>query len=889
MKKVAKWTAERPRPAVHPVLEQKRLEEKIRQTKKKLNEFSPFLRSQFSNRVREIRKKMRKGAIDDMEMSTMVQEAIDEFMSHTESEAKLLDYISKALVGLQEELSAERYQRRRRALERKLAQAEADLRELRCFARMRELESRLAASYIYLPSSMMHEITHHERGGVTRDLVKEVRNRTLRQHDRDAMLAELEAVLEKYEGYLASPSKALEFLRSERQRIYELSHTGAMEDGASKLRMIHRDMKMAGSLADSSAAARAGGARLRLNFGGFTVTTTSDGRDVLLVSDSRGNDVVFLSNSTNVITAHGDAIFDSEGRLKQVRTAKGETVQLEGGKFVRACDAEGNWLFMDPSDNRRYAVVKADGTIVTDKDELERLYREAFSPLLDFVQRESEVLGTDGGGDFRRILNTALELRKSPDLAESIRRLAIAVPEEEQQMDETTLCAAQAGLKEALSNAGYLSVDGRFRKDGFDVAVRELAPSTILMIAGAIRKNHRANLNMDLSRVLMLELDEKLLPDAREPDELYARVFVVKAGKRYVSVLLLHSKMVDAIRGSDYERVGRLVYKRVIEELHEQGMRAVGFKLALMPNSDVCKFIEDGYGPAFMKAMRTKNFYELGRQELFDRLIHEATIAHVRPRIRARVEDEQARLRLPDQERLAADYLLIRTKGCKSKDQYKKEILAAYREVYDEDGNLPTNQFALKKRVEELKDDFFRNPSEMSYTKFQKAVEFRGLLTTLEDRALACMSMAGRAAQVPADDKYKKKCRQAFKAELELELLKRQGLAADEAVAIAMQVSKYHRRTVPTCWPICEFLRDLVKKLGQEAVLNAVRSEETPWDVVRAAKQLERITRTYNTDYLKVKMELARKEKVRENVYHALKIISKVIRIGWRLAPISTY
>jgi len=444
-------------------------------------------------------------------------------------------------------------------------------------------------------------------------------------------------------------------------------------------------------------------------------------------------------------------------------------------------------------------------------------------------------------------------------------------------------------LNAALVRAGYLSKDGKqFKKDAFEAAVRPLQPSTSMAVAGALRNGHPAHVMLDLSKVLMLETDEKPQMSAGERDELYARVFVVKAGREYISVLLLHSKLVDVIRGGDYERLGRLVYDDAIagtmEDLRVSKLRML-FELALSPNGKVCGEISRCYGEKFLKAMLRKDYAAMGKQELFDRLIHEGTIALIRPNTRKAVEEEQARLWPGDEGEVrkpAQDYLTVRMGERRSEKKLAKRIVALYRKLYNDEYmlDLPVGQLALKRRIDDLKEDFFTSPTEETYEKFQKAAEFRDVVSNAQKRAHEIIEADGKAAE-PLTKEQLGKYKHDFRLAYDLMLLEHRGLTVEMAAAVAMQNSIEHRRTVPTCPEIYEYLRGLVRRLdAAEDVLNAVRSEETPWGVVRAAKKLERISKTYNTDYMKAKMERARKDELKDEAKEALEIIEKVISLG---------
>ena len=877
-----------------------KVEKEVEAMRKRLDELSPFVRKQFAEIVREAKTERKKGAIDDIEMAVRLQKAADEFSRHAESEGALMGFLMKESIELRAEIPKETDAGRRSRLEGALAQIEADLRELKTFARMREIESRLSAKYVYMPSVMMEDVTKHEMEEKTRDLVRMIRNRNVGQAGREKAVGELERTLERYESYLNSPSKAKDFLRNESFRVEKevdeykawLEAAAAPQERArvateirkldARFEMISADSEKAQSMLESSSATAAKmRVCCRFTFDEYTVTSTQDGSGVRLISDVHGNDVVFYPDATLVVTADGtDALFGQDGKFQQVRTAKGETVQLADGKMVRVCDAEGNWLFTEPDAPRKFAVIRSDGSMIIDKGELAE-FKKRFDPIMRFYHQES--------GKFTEVLNTAIEMKISPDVKKKLDELATKpVPQDERPINAEDVPRAVEKLKAALVRTDCLSKDGKkFKKDAFEAGVRVLLPSTAAVVAGAIRTKHPAHIELDLSKVLMLETDEKPQMSAGERDELYARVFVVKAGRDYISVLLLHSKLVDVIRGGEYERLGRLVYDDVIagtmEDLRVSKLRVL-FELALSPNGKVCSEIKRAYGEKFFSAMLRKDYGEMGTQELFDRLIHEGTIALVRPRTRKAAEDAQARVLPGDEEaarKSAQDYLTVRMGDRRSEKKLVKRIIWLYRKLYNDEYllDLPVGQLALKRRIDDLKEDFFGNPSEETYAKFQKAAEFREIIRSAPDRARAILAVDGKESEPLAKEQLEKYKRD-FKAAFELMLIENRGLAADEAVAIAMQSSMYHRRTVPTCHEIYEYLRELAHRLGAEDVLNAVRGEETPADIVRAAKKLERISKTYNTDYMKARMERARKEELKEEAKEALEIIEKVISLG---------
>ena len=855
-----------------------------------LNALSPYVRREY---VSELRR-----AGEDKKEAREVESKYLKLANPTSMEAYISD---EALPLLEAELAEKKrrfdrgdigredYERAKSRLQNDIALAMLDLRQLRTQREIGELSLRLSTTldYSYLPERLGQEfetiisVLKNARGGNRRECVRD-----------------LEALLAQFTEFANSPSKAKEHLLLAKEGLSAKKGKDVRLENKERLRSIEADLSVAERhIAEASVPAfecRASGARCRLEFGSFEAISDSEGSRIARLIHKDGSQVAFFqSGEVRVADARGRSAVYREGRQVQLRDAEGCFIQYVNGAKARAVDSEGNTLVMDPGNESKYLILAPSGDPVLPGEKHVALIAN-FRRLIRKMETE-QVMETE-------------DQRLS--LSEVLARAEKALPEAEKRLGEFEVGHAGHGESQADIASSICSLSRRLRKSGdlrfagnpssegfeavlawdekeYDVSV--LSAITRQMLRDAVRKNHPANAVSDHGNTLAVEVPRMfILEEERgEHPAQYTRILTLKLENgEYASVIALHKDMVRAIISNDFRVVGERIYGNIYRQLKERGHSAIRWKLAWMPNSDVCHEISSLYGEGFLAAMRAKDFDSLGRQEVFDNLVHNVTHAITRPKTRAHSEALTGALNITDEdEKRAGIHIALMFEGKETYLEQKEALVKLYQKAYGTE--VPENLPALGVTISELRQEFFRNPTQEAYLAYQKADFIRDVL---RDRYRRVNEFAKRARGSDLSEyhalsgeeavAYREECRKSFQKELERELITNQGNAVDEGLAIAMQRSRYNTRAVPTAFSISIHLQEIANDIGHELVLNELSGEVTPWGLVRRANQLRAISAGYDESFIEAAAKLQAKEQWNKEFKFYMEIAAKLMSIG---------
>ncbi len=803
-------------------------------------------------------------------------------------------------------ISKEAYLREKKRLEKEIGLATFDAKQLHIVEQFNKLTLKLEYELGY------HYISNSLRHGAKLPLAI-VTGRDTGPKIREKAMESLVSLVRDYGSYAGSWNKALDFLEA-RKRDARPEFAGLVE---ADIQMVEENAKKGAPVTTESV--RAPGMKTRFSIDGYGVTSNADGTNVLEICMD-GSDVVFSKNYTLVVNKLGeDAIYDPKGRLRQMRDVDGNTVLYdEKGAKVLVGDAEGNWLFTVPTgDAISCAILDRKGKVVTG-EEGEKLIKN-FNAIACRFEREPELGEKEEIHlDFNRILERA---RKQCGPAERyLAKLALEPAEwEPATFEEASRHNAEriAQLRDALAHDSFLEIRRTDRETGACEAIlkhpflgnipgKVLPMSTFLALNGAIKKNHPAN-SMIPENTIVLETEEK-------PNGRLALLFQFPTKEcGTVSVILIHPKVIDAIRENDFGKIGMDVLAQAYHELDEKGFMFRELQLAWR-SSRPSEHIRRRYGEKAYEAMRDlpapgwrlegplserqrEKLEFIGKQEVFDALIHVVTHAYSRERIRGYWAEKAAGLGSATEEEkaLVADFWALRLKEITNPTKAKHKVLRIYMKALGIEA--PTHILQLNNRVKELRQAAFANQSESegisSYTEYLKFDEFRDFVRPRNPNDITitekCMRMAKGRNPDPAS---KDKCAEAFKKSIKRKLIEDSKMVTDEAQAIANQKGYQYTRSASTMWSLSNYIRDAIGRHGAEVVFNALKNEVAPWGIIHQLNHLDRVGKTYNRDFemvlerLRMRNETKEKRKeVLEETKQALEIVEKVVSIIRTIYP----
>lgn len=889
---------------------------------KELRRVSSSASKVFCEQVAEMMKRHKRGKATDGEALEELGRLLDAFDGAAADAASLerclrencIPVIEAKFERLRErkgKIKPGEYEDKMKALSEELRLANVERRAVTAAIDLKEIGDKLEfdLGYGYLPRSLERDAKIYAA--------------TARSPGADLRACEdalegLESVLQEYTPLAGSPSKAREFLETRKS---------SADPGL--LPLLEGDLEKSGNyMRDAAPAAedaRAPGLKMRFRHDGHTVTSDAGGRKVLVMTGDDGAEVVFSKGYTLVVNAPGeDAVFDANGCLRQVRDAGGNMVQYVERKgapvAVRARDSEGNWFFVDPDDPDRFAiidrsgrlmlknlVINRDGRIVKRKADTKALVAN-FDRIIGDFERDPELEEREVAHfNFERIRDRAAGAR---DGAEKRLAECSQVPREPEPatLDENREAdiKAQLQLREVLVRNGHMKlaradrgageVEAELRHVVGSIPGKAVSPATFLKVRDAVKENHPANIVMNAQNTLVFVTRKKVYGRGT-PDGLYTRLLQFPTEDRgAISVLLVHPEMLDAMVNKDFSGIGREVHARFYRQLWRR--YPLRFVESMFTHWRLRLDMELGneYDEKFLGRIQAlplpyvvrlwpgefkRKLDALGKLAVFDRLVHHVTHAQTRAQVRQYWAGRTMECGKETREEAAlmADHCAVRL-GKVAGSEKKDELIRMHGDAFRILGtDLPTHLDSLDKEVDALRSKFLAKPSEATYCEYQKADVFRDIIRDAEKLADELWEKV-KDRTPKSDREYYGECAAAFARGLRRKLIEYQGKAVEEALAIGMQSGDYYSHKVPTMWSLSDYIREAAKRDGHEAVLNALRSEVTPWGMIRAVNHLERIRRTLDRGADKVRAELARRKAVRDEVKEAFEIAKLIIDVG---------
>ncbi len=886
--------------------------------KKKIEGSSPFLAHILEDEASVLRKRL-KGKPE--ELAPQLDRLIIDFSSR-EGAAEHLR--TETIPNLELRLQA----RETDYVKKELARASLELRQLDALVDCEKFLSKLefVLQYNYLPRALEHDTREFRR------ILEEPRTP---QVEREAAIAQLEEKLDEFHCY-TEPTKMRDYLLAERKALLK----GGREDGEGvkdKGEMISLDMekinldlqrakeRLGETAPVSKPEMRIAGFRNHFTHLGYEMTTNAEGKKIYLVSAPDGSEVKFSKKFVLVISPFDEtAVYERDETtnaltLAQVADSKKNIFKFRDGKITSARDADGNWFFFDPENVHPHEILDRTGARVLNEGDVNRLLSRINAARTE-CERDSGLDETEKRHfSFDEILSAAYKARKAAKQEHA--RISVRTPEVIEYTD-AFVGKARASLTSQLISAGVLEHRRGVAPErrhvlkvwGGELVVKPATPGTFLTIAKAIKADSPANLTINPATTLLAEVSEKHPLDAEKdidrarkgerpgPVEFYTKVITQKLKDgRIVSVLVAHSALIEAVCLNNFESLGKKLYEHIYLEARDKARKewangngkAISFSDTLFhvrfelevkyrEHTVIVDRLRDRYGPRFLDAMRKRDYNTMGRQEAFDRLVHNG--AHTITRQSGTYyAKEIARDETEEEKKLISGYLAGRLAG-KSFGRQKAEVLKIVMEAYDR--KFPTDKGELGIKVAQLRREFEHNSSEQTYEQnyreYQKADEFRDVVRDLTEKTGAFVQEAATAGGLPATEAAAEQGKLLFARRLALELEANQAIVVDEALAIALQNSKYFTRAKGTTWSIAKFIKAAMAEphVGAEALFNAVRNEGKPWDVVRRANQFIRLQRGITHDDEDVFFEFARREGRDAQVRDALEMMGRAVGIA---------
>lgn len=873
-------------------LKEEKRDEEMTPLEGRLNGLSKFVRRQHAEekaavgrRYEQKRKllgdKYSVRSLNELRKDELAQ--LDELYSRlAEDPAKMEMYlVNECIPALEKEM----VEKKRKAgnLQEDMALARLDVAQLRVARELNELSNRLGCvlCYEYISPAVLWEARHpliNAEGARLRGEpeVREMRDQLIELRDartmkeREQIIAKLEKVVEFFREIASSPSKAQEYLDYEKKAIPQRKKSGMEPDGEVKFSMIDDDLrksalyKAEAALADGCYRA---GVRCRFKLGSFDAVSDATGSRIASLANKDGTVVSFRENGDmHVFDAQGRGAICRGKRILQRRDREGNLVEYcaDADAKFRVMDKDGYMLIMHPTDELRNKIISPEGTEV--------LFGEEYGKRLEGFRR---IIASLEAAELRGILARAkAELPKAEkelgELQKGYSRRLRKEPDE---------AACIKSLSQRLRKNGILEFKGEPNENGFSamlkiynkkIAATVLPKATLDMLKAAAKQNHPANAFPNPETTLIVEIPGTVYPSdgAKEHPMGYVRQFTQKLDDgAYVTVLALHSELINAIRNREFKALGEIVYADVYRELKEKKYTAARFKLAWMPNSAVCQYVDERYGVKFREAMGQEDYNFLGAQQAFDNLVSNVTLTLTRPIVRAHTDQTLDALGITAAERKRAnEYAAIMLEKAKAGggDRYpavRDAVLQMHKEAYGID---PAEDLgALDASINELRQKFRANPNKDTYSPYHTLDCYRDVADPERERQLkvvneferkARRANLGRYRKIQGEEaeKYLAECRNSFAKIMEEDLIKKRGKAVEKGLSIAMRRSRYGSRTTPTAFTISNHLQDITREIerenqtfGQEALFNELRNEVTPWDLVRRANQLWDVSHRY--------------------------------------------
>gem|GEM_PF-3363138 len=841
--------------------------------------------------------------------------------------------LEKKRITLKEQLSIGKiepaiYRKLVAKVEADLNSASTDVRQLRA---VRELEGiakklELELGYRYLPNVLRCEKRRlmEELDLCMHRLAQQAHPKRRLEQERNNLVDKLEEIAMEFSKIASSPAEAEKYL---------LKNRGNSEGEKS---VIDSDLKKTKENADEEvrlSEVYSKPAMYRFAFGDFEAISDSSGSHITRLIHRDGTQVAFINEKEiRVVSASGERAIYRDGEIVEVRDRNGNTVQFSGGKLIGVIDSEGYVLILDPNDSHRYAVIGKDGKIIFDPKRM-NAFLNRFNHLVASFENAPILRGESTQFNFSIILERAMRVK-----GEAERRL------KEISGETGKIITREVGIGESikelattLRNANVLLFNGDPTTNGFgaklslygrSIKANIVSAETVKMLKDAATKNNLLGIFVDPENTMVIEVPEMIYKEEKKTEHpaQYSRVFTIKVGKEYLTILALHSKMLAAIRDNDFTHLGKHVYKDVYSELSNAGYNFVWLQLKLK-HSKMYRNAAGRYGDEFMDAMSRKDYEMLGRYKVFDSLAHNIVHALTRRRTRAYLEDEISALNVTVEDRkLSKEFAPILIEETTGRNRYNKikiqledakrslgdklffdsawevlcniigtdelqkiseAVLRAYLEAYGFDRDTSLRLGLWNSKVRALRESFFNNPTKEQYIEYQKADEFRDIVRKQKNvisRFILSLIDTDIDYYFSLDKKdakaYREKCRLAFHKIVELARINDQCKATEEGLAIAMQRSRYRTRAVSTAFSMSIHLHNIAKQLGPEVLFREVCFEATPWDLVLRANQLRDISHNYNYSIITSRAQIASNEELMKRINNALDVFQRALDIA---------